>query len=101
MNNLLKKNKNATRVLKRIMALFLAVALVTGFGLSYSADRVLKATELPEDEVTAEVVLTQADEQERYYTATLEGKCTNQDGIVVAEATCRQLLLKRFFEVLE
>ena len=55
----------------------------------------------PGDEVTAEVVLTQADEQERYYTATLEGKCTNQDGIVVAEATCKQQLLKRFFVVLK
>ena len=55
----------------------------------------------PGDEVTAKVALTDVDEQERYYTATLEGTCTNQDGIVVAEATCRQLLLKRFFEVLK
>lgn len=55
----------------------------------------------PGDEVTAKVVLTEVDEQERYYTATLEGTCTNQDNIVVAEAKCRQLLLKRFFEVVE
>ena len=54
----------------------------------------------PGDEVTARVVLTDVDEQERYYTATLAGTCTNQDGVIVAEATCRQLLLKRFFEVL-
>ena len=53
----------------------------------------------PGDEVTAKVVLTDVDEQERYYTATLEGTCTNQDNIVVAEAKCRQLLLKRFFEI--
>ena len=53
----------------------------------------------PGDEITARVVLTQVEEQERYYTATLEGVCTNQDGITVVEATCRQLLLKRFFEV--
>ena len=53
----------------------------------------------PGDEVTAKVVLTDIDEQERYYTATLEGTCTNQDDIVVAEAKCRQLLLKRFFEI--
>ena len=55
----------------------------------------------PGDEITARVVLTDAEEQERYYTATLEGTCLNQDGIVVAEAKCRQLLLKRFFEVIE
>ena len=55
----------------------------------------------PGDSVTAKVVLTDVDEQERYYTATLEGTCTNQDGIVVAEAACRQLMLKRFFEVLK
>ena len=55
----------------------------------------------PGDEVTARVELTEASEQEKYYAATLEGICTNQDGIVVAEAKCRQLLLKRFFEVVE
>ena len=53
----------------------------------------------PGDEVTAKVVLTDAEEQEKYYMATLEGTCVNQDGIVVAEAKCRQLLLKRFFEI--
>ena len=53
----------------------------------------------PGDEVTAKVVLTDAEEQEKYYTATLEGTCVNQDGILVAEAKCRQLLLKRFFEI--
>ncbi len=55
----------------------------------------------PGDEVTARVELVSIDEQEKYYTAALEGICTNQDGIVVAEAKCRQLLLKRFFEVVE
>ena len=53
----------------------------------------------PGDEVTAKVVLTDAEEQEKYYMATLEGTCVNQDGIVVAQAKCRQLLLKRFFEI--
>ena len=53
----------------------------------------------PGDEVTAKVVLTDAEEQEKYYMATLEGTCVNQDGIVVAEAKCKQLLLKRFFEI--
>ena len=53
----------------------------------------------PGDEVTARVELTDVSEQERYYTATLKGTCCNQDGIVVAEADCKQLLLKRFFEV--
>ena len=55
----------------------------------------------PGDEITARVVLTGAEEQARYYTAELHGTCTNQDGVVVAEADCRQLLLKRFFEISE
>lgn len=55
----------------------------------------------PGDTVTARVVLTGVEEQERYYTAALKGTCANQDGITVAEADCRQLLLKRFFEVNE
>ncbi|MGX8774422.1 MAG: MaoC family dehydratase [Bacillota bacterium] len=55
----------------------------------------------PGDEVTARVVLTGVEEQDRYYTAAFEGTCFNQDGVVVVEAKCRQLLLKRFFEVLE
>ncbi len=53
----------------------------------------------PGDTVTARVVLTEVEEQEKYYTATLKGTCVNQDGIIVAEADCRQLMLKRFFEV--
>ena len=53
----------------------------------------------PGDTVTARVVLEKAEEQERYYTATLKGTCVNQDGITVAEADCRQLMLKRFFEI--
>ena len=53
----------------------------------------------PGDTVTAKVVLTDTEEQPRYYTATLKGTCVNQDGITVAEADCRQLMLKRFFEV--
>ena len=53
----------------------------------------------PGDTVTARVELTGAEEQERYYTAQLQGVCINQDGVVVAEADCRQLLLKRFFEL--
>lgn len=53
----------------------------------------------PGDTVTVRVVLTEAEEQPRYYTASLKGTCVNQDGIMVAEADCRQLLLKRFFEV--
>ena len=53
----------------------------------------------PGDTVTAKVVLTGIEEQARYYTATLKGTCVNQDGITVAEADCRQLMLKRFFEV--
>ncbi len=53
----------------------------------------------PGDTVTARVVLKKTQEQPRYYTAFLEGICVNQDGITVAEADCRQLLLKRFFEI--
>lgn len=53
----------------------------------------------PGDSITAEVVLTQVDEREKYYIATLEGACWNQDRIKVVKATSRQLMLKRFFEV--
>ncbi len=55
----------------------------------------------PGDEVTARVVLVSAEEKEKYYIASLEGICCNQDGITVAEATCKQLLLKRFFEIIK
>ncbi len=53
----------------------------------------------PGDVITAEVVLTAVDEHEKYYVATLEGICRNQDQIEVVKATSRQLMLKRFFEV--
>jgi acyl dehydratase len=55
----------------------------------------------PGDEVTAKVVLESVEEKEKYYIASLQGVCSNQDGITVAEAKCKQLLLKRFFEVTE
>ena len=42
----------------------------------------------PGDTVTAEVVLTE-----------IEGTCTNQDGVVVAKALSKELMLKRLFEV--
>ena len=52
MNNVSRKfGKKTVKLFKRALALVLAVALVTGFGLSYSADRVLQASELSEDEV--------------------------------------------------
>ncbi|MBR2736172.1 MAG: MaoC family dehydratase [Firmicutes bacterium] len=53
----------------------------------------------PGDTITARVVLERVEEQERYYTAILKGTCVNQDGITVAEADFRQLMLKRFFEI--
>lgn len=53
----------------------------------------------PGDTVTAEVELTEVQEEERYYIATLKGTCRNQDDVTVVEAVCRQLMLKRFFEV--
>ena len=52
----------------------------------------------PGDTVTAEVVVTGIEEHDKYYIATLEGVCRNQDDITVVEADCRQLMLKRFFE---
>ena len=55
----------------------------------------------PGDTVTARVVLTAVEEQEKYYTAALQGTCVNQDGVLIAEADCRQMMLKRFFEVAE
>lgn len=53
----------------------------------------------PGDTVTAEVVLTEIEEFKNYYMATLEGTCTNQDGVVVAKAISKELMLKRLFEV--
>lgn len=53
----------------------------------------------PGDSITAEVVLTDVEEREKYYIATLEGTCRNQDQVVTAKAVCRQLMLKRLFEV--
>lgn len=55
----------------------------------------------PGDKITARVVLESVEEKEKYYIASLQGVCCNQDGITVAEATCKQLLLKRFFEVVK
>lgn len=55
----------------------------------------------PGETVTAEVVLTEVEEFPHYYIATLEGKCTNQDGVLVATAVSKELMLKRFFEVEE
>lgn len=53
----------------------------------------------PGETVTAEVVLTEIEEFDHYYIATLEGKCVNQDGVVVAKAVSKELMLKRLFEV--
>lgn len=53
----------------------------------------------PGDIITAEVILTEIEEEGKYYVATLEGTCRNQDQITVVKATSHQLMLKRFFEV--
>ena len=55
----------------------------------------------PGDTVTASVTLVSAEEYERYYLASLEGTCRNQDDIVCVKAVCKQLMLKRFFEIAE
>ena len=53
----------------------------------------------PGETVTATVTLTDVKEESRYYIGTLEGVCTNQDGVEVCRATCTQMMLKRFFEI--
>lgn len=53
----------------------------------------------PGDTVTAEVELVSYEESERYYLAELKCSCRNQDDVPVVEAVCRQLMLKRFFEI--
>lgn len=53
----------------------------------------------PGDTVTAEVTLTGIEEKEKYYIATLDGVCTNQDGIPVVKAVTRELMLKRLFDI--
>ncbi|MBR2539540.1 MAG: Ig-like domain-containing protein [Mogibacterium sp.] len=45
-----KLNAQTRKLLKRMLALLIAVVLVAGLGLSYSADRVLRATSIPEEE---------------------------------------------------
>lgn len=55
----------------------------------------------PGEEITAAVELTAVHEEPRYYIGTLHGTCHNQDGVLVAEAECSQLMLKRFFTVEE
>ena len=55
----------------------------------------------PGDTVTAEVCLTEVQEFERYYIATLEGTCRNQDDVLCVTAVCHQLMLKWFFTVEE
>ena len=54
----------------------------------------------PDETITAEVELTEIEEFPHYFIATLAGTCTNQDGVVVAKAVSKELMLKRFFEVL-
>ncbi len=53
----------------------------------------------PGDTVTAEVVLTDIEEHDKYYVATLDGVCCNQDDVPVAKAVSKELMLKRLFEV--
>lgn len=55
----------------------------------------------PGDTVTATVTLVSVEESERYYMATLEGTCCNQDDVLCVKAVCRQMMLKRFFEIAE
>lgn len=51
------------------------------------------------EEITAAVELVEVIEERRYYIGKLYGTCHNQDGVLVAEARCSQLMLKRFFTV--
>lgn len=53
----------------------------------------------PGDTVTARVCILSAEEHPRYYIATIEGICTNQDGVEVAKAVSKEMMLKRFFEI--
>ena len=47
-------NKKKKTVLRRILVMIIAIAVVTGFGLSYASDSVMKATSIPEDAITME-----------------------------------------------
>ena len=68
-------------------------AILQGQDISYAAPV------YPGDTVTAEVTITEIDEQPKYYIATIIGICTNQDGVEVARATSKEMMLKRFFEI--
>ena len=57
-----KLNAQTRKLLKRMLALLIAVVLVAGLGLSYSADRVLRATSIPEEEAVEHLIkLIEAD----------------------------------------
>ena len=51
------------------------------------------------DTITAAVTLKSVTEQKRWYVGELEGTCTNQDGTVVAEGICHQMMMKTLFIV--
>ena len=56
-----------------------------------------RAPVFPGDTITATITLEAVTEQKRFYTGTLTGTCTNQSGIIVAEGTFHQMLMKNLF----
>lgn len=51
------------------------------------------------DTITATVTLQHAAEKKRWFTGELRGTCRNQDGILVADGICHQLMPKTLFEI--
>lgn len=51
------------------------------------------------DTVTATVVLKGVKEMKRFYVGELYGTCTNQEGTIVAEGTCHQMMMMNLFSI--
>lgn len=51
------------------------------------------------DTITATVVLKGVQDMKRFYVGELYGTCTNQDGTIVVEGTCHQMMMKNLFTI--
>ena len=54
-----KMDMKTRRILRRALALVLAIVLVAGVGLSYSSDRLLRAEEITAEDMQQENVVTE------------------------------------------
>lgn len=53
----------------------------------------------PGEKIRAEITFSDYQEERRFYTGEFAGKLLNEDGVVLAEGTFRQMMLKKLFHV--